>query len=55
VLLARLRGALPEEFRGEYLVEVNERLRFLKYEEGMFFKVGGWLTRTSTAWSHGMA
>ena len=36
-IFKRIREYLPEKFKGDKLIELNERLRFLKYTPGDFF------------------
>lgn len=37
-ILGRIRKFLPEKWKGRKLVELNERLRFLRYDPGEYFK-----------------
>jgi predicted 2-oxoglutarate/Fe(II)-dependent dioxygenase YbiX len=38
VIFDRIKFAVPQEFKGKQVVGLNERLRFLRYDPGDFFK-----------------
>lgn len=47
IIFERIERFLPTEFTGTSLIEINERLRFLRYDEGGFFAkhADGWYER----------